>query len=147
MAQKSLRFCKHSGCCNLATQNGYCETHKYEEKEKRLIYEQNRKKAMIKRYGKHTEKRESSSKRGYTWSWAKYSKSFLSKAENKFCCLRLDDGCTIIADCVDHIDPPTGAGDKLFWNKQNHQPACIHCNSVKGHKKIKGKFIFAQENK
>jgi 5-methylcytosine-specific restriction protein A len=36
---------------------------------------------------------------------------------------------------VDHIDPPDGPGDPRFWDTANHQPACIHCNSVKGHKK------------
>ena len=31
-----------------------------------------------------------------------------------------------------------GAISPKFWDKANHQPACIHCNSVKGHKNIKG---------
>ena len=59
--------------------------------------------------------------------------------ENQFCSLRLP-GCTFIAQCVDHIDPPDGPDDPRFWDKNNHQPACIHCNSVKGHRKIVGSY-------
>lgn len=86
------------------------------------------------------ERRGSSRQRGYDTRWSKYSRWYLSAPEHQLCALRLDDGCTMVARCVDHIAPPDGPGDPRFWDTANHQPACIHCNSVKGHKKIIGKY-------
>jgi 5-methylcytosine-specific restriction protein A len=62
---------------------------------------------------------------------------FIKHPDNIFCKLQLN-GCTNLAECTDHIVPPTGPSDPLFWDKSNHQAACIHCNSVKGHTSIKG---------
>jgi 5-methylcytosine-specific restriction protein A len=87
-----------------------------------------------KRYDKQ---RGTPTQRGYNYRWAQYSKSFLNEPENQFCKLQLP-GCKNIAECVDHIDPPNGADDPRFWDATNHQAACIHCNSVKGHRNIKG---------
>lgn len=119
-----LKFCKHTGCRNLV-KSGYCDLHKGDEQEKGDFH----------RGGSSTE-------RGYGARWRRYSKWFLSQPENQFCKLHLDDRCAILAECVDHINPPSGPDDPLFWDTSNHQPACIHCNSVKGHRNLKGNYTF-----
>lgn len=80
-------------------------------------------------------RRGSAHQRGYDSRWQKYSRAFLARPENQFCKLGLP-GCTEFAECVDHVKPPKDKNDPLFWDKDNHQPACIHCNSVKGRKEI-----------
>lgn len=123
MADRALRFCGHAGCGNLTT-GKYCEEHKGD---------------AVLQARAQDERRGSSAERGYNWKWHKYSAAFLRRPENKICKLHLE-GCTIVAECVDHIDPPDGPSDPRFWDKHNHQAACLHCNSVKGHRKIKGTF-------
>ena len=117
MLRRPLRPCTYPGCNNLVT-SGRCEKHKTVDNQDR-----------------HSE---TAAERGYNYRWQKYSKWFLKQPENQFCKLQLP-GCTNIAECVDHIDPPNGIDDPRFWNTNNHQAACIHCNSVKGHKNLKGK--------
>lgn len=124
--QKAMRLCKHPGCTNLTT-SGYCDQHKDEARERERIADRRRGTAR---------------ERGYNYRWHKYSKAFLSRPENKFCKLHLDDGCNILAECVDHIDPPDGPNDRRFWDASNHQAACIHCNSVKGHRKMVGTYEY-----
>jgi 5-methylcytosine-specific restriction enzyme A len=129
MPNRSLRPCKRSGCRELTRdRNGYCTEHvkEYEDiqKQNNSIYDKSR--------GNSTE-------RGYTARWQRYSKWFLKQPGNQICKLHLN-GCTLIATCVDHIDPPNNKDDPRFWETSNHQASCIHCNSVKGHKKIKGEY-------
>lgn len=130
MAIKAMRFCRHAGCAALVggTQR-YCDEHKADEQEAER---------------RQDERRGSARARGYTARWNKYSKWFLSLPGNQFCKLHLDAGCAIVAQCVDHIDPPDGAGDPKFWDTNNHQPACIHCNSVKGRRRVVGTWGFGQ---
>lgn len=141
MANRAARFCKHNGCANIVRgESNYCDAHRAEaEAEAQRRAQANQKRGDM--------CRGSSRERGYTTAWSKYSKAFLSKPENKFCCLRLDDGCAVVSQCVDHIDPPDNAKDKRFWDKSNHQPACIHCNSVKGHRFMIGKYVFGADVK
>ena len=126
MATKARRFCRHPGC-NTLTVDGYCEEHICDAKQA----EQER-----------DRRRGSSRQRGYTYRWEKYSKAFLSRPENKFCKLHIDDGCHVLAQCVDHIDPPDGPDDERFWDPANHQAACLRCNSKKGHRKIVGTYEY-----
>ena len=119
MPNRPLRTCAHPGCPALVAK-GYCEKHQ---------------KQTDKQYDS---RRGSATERGYTYQWAKYSKRFLSRPENALCKLAIDSGCAVVAQCVDHIDPPDGPDDPRFWDPRNHQGACIHCNSVKGRKMIKG---------
>jgi 5-methylcytosine-specific restriction protein A len=119
MPNKPKRFCLYPGCPELTTK-GYCEKHRKQE---------------MRQYDKQ---RGSANDRGYTYRWSKYSQWFLRQPENLFCKLQLP-GCTNLSECPDHIDPPDGPDDTRFWNPENHQGACLHCNSVKGHKKIVGK--------
>lgn len=124
--QKAKRFCQHPGCSNL-TEGKFCEEHRADE----LMSAKQR-----------DIRRGTAQERGYTKRWSRYSKAFLARPENQFCVLHIDSQCAGIAQCVDHIDPPDGPDDPRFWDRSNHQPACIHCNSVKGHKKQRGSFIF-----
>ena len=126
MAYGARRFCRVVGCPDMAMLgSAYCEAHKGEEAE-----------AERRRDARRCGSRE----RGYSSRWDKYSKAFLHAPGNQFCALHLDAGCAVVAQCVDHIDPPEDARDPKFWDKNNHQPACIHCNSVKGHRKIVGSW-------
>ena len=124
--KKVLKFCAHPGCSALTSER-YCEQHKDDERELRK---------------QQDFRRGSSRARGYTARWDRYSKWFLSLPQNQFCALHMDDRCAGIAQCVDHIDPPDGPDDPRFWDMDNHQPACIHCNSVKGHRYITGQHIY-----
>ena len=119
MPNKPMRICNSPGCNQLVS-SGRCPKHTKQEQ---------------RRYDKQ---RGSAHQRGYTYRWYQYTKWFLSQPENVFCKLQLDSGCANIAQCVDHIDPPDGPNDPRFWDTSNHQGGCIHCNSVKGHRYIKG---------
>lgn len=119
MPMKPLRPCCHPGCSAL-TRERHCEQHKKQHQQQQ------------------DKERGTAHQRGYDKRWQRYSKWFLSQPENVFCKLQLP-GCSRIARCVDHIDPPDGPNDPRFWDTNNHQAACIHCNSVKGRRKIIGK--------
>lgn len=120
--QRSMKFCAAPGCTELVRVGAYCEVHRKEQQRA------------------ENQRRGGSRARGYTTAWSKYSKAFLARPENQFCSLHLDAGCAVIAQCVDHIIPPSSPGDPLFWDAGNHQPACIHCNSVKGHRAMRGTY-------
>lgn len=111
--------CAHPGCPELVTDGRYCEQHK-----KQNIQQQDK-------------RRGTASQRGYNSRWRRYSQWFIKQPENVFCKLQLP-GCTNVSECVDHIDPPDGPNDPRFWDTNNHQGSCIHCNSVKGHGKLIG---------
>lgn len=132
MAIRSMEFCRWPGCSEL-TADGYCPEHKKTHEEK-----------VAQSKAKYLKQRASAEDRGYTYRWRKYSQAFLKRPENQICKLHLP-GCTLIADCVDHIDPPSSPGDPRFWDKTNHEAACIHCNSVKGNKRIKGEYDMMKE--
>ena len=123
---RARRLCKAPGCPHLVGHgHRYCDAHIDIE-----IDEQRRSQE------RRDARRGSSRQRGYDTRWNKYSKWFLSQPQNQFCALHMDEGCAGVAQCVDHIDPPDGPDDPRFWDYSNHQPACIHCNSVKGHRFI-----------
>lgn len=126
---KANKFCAYPGCSNL-TQGKYCTEHADEEKKQRA---------------EQDKRRGSSRERGYSYRWDKYSKWFLSQPGNQFCKLHLDDGCNIIAECVDHIQAHNGPGDPLFWEKSNHQSSCLRCNTIKGRRTIVGTYEFGKE--
>ena len=120
--RRPRRLCKHPGCPELveAGQGGYCPEHA-----------KARRQASDRLRGTATQ-------RGYTYRWNKYSKWFLRQPGNQICRLRLDRRCTRLAMCVDHITPPTGPGDPLFWDPDNHQASCLVCNSIKGRRAMRG---------
>lgn len=128
MSVRNKRFCRFAGCSSLTSHfSGYCEKH-------RAIWEEQNK--------ARDQRRGTARERGYDSRWARYSRAYLKQPGHQLCALRLDSGCAVVAQCVDHIVPPESKSDPLFWNPENHQPACIHCNSVKGHRTIRGKHRF-----
>ncbi len=135
MANRSLRFCSHAGCNAFACGGRYCNAHAMAH-----AREEDEKKRSADR------RRENAHDRGYNYRWSKYSKWFLSQPENQFCVLHLDCGCAGVAQCVDHVRPHTGQKDPLFWERANHQPACIHCNSVKGNREQRGTYVFGEQS-
>ena len=122
--KKLLRFCSHVGCRNLTTDK-YCPEHQDDAIEEQKRWADGHAKG-------------NSRQRGYDKKWERYRKWYLSKPEHQFCALGLP-GCTVVATCIDHIIPPESKDDPLFWDSNNHQPSCIHCNSVKGHTVLRGK--------
>ena len=64
--------------------------------------------------------------RGYDHRWRKERAAFL--AVNPWCALQ-GDGCTKLAEVVDHIIPHKG-DVRLFNDKNNLQPLCAHCHNV-----------------
>jgi len=119
MPNKPKRPCNHPGCPLLVT-SGYCDKHKRQQQQQ------------------EDSRRGTAHQRGYNSRWARYSKWFLKQPGNQICKLQLDAGCAYVSQCVDHVIPPSGADDPLFWDSSNHQGACIHCNSVKGHRTMRG---------
>ena len=121
MPVRPKRPCAYPGCPELVgAGERYCPIHRKQEQ-------------------KHFDRlRGTANQRGYTYRWGKYSKWFLSQPENQVCKLRLDKRCKLVAECVDHIVPPSGPYDPLFWDKKNHQASCLICNSIKGNKAIRG---------
>jgi len=122
MAMRAKKPCAYPGCAALVD-GGVRHCDKHGQKVQKKIQKQ------------ADERRGSANDRGYTYRWRKYSSWFLNQPENVMCKLQLN-GCTRVSGCVDHIDPPDGPDDPRFWDETNHQGACIHCNSVKGHSKI-----------
>ena len=71
------------------------------------------------------DERRSACQRGYGRRWQRESKAFLAIHP---WCVRLGDGCGILATLVDHIQPHRG-DMALFWRVENWQSLCDHCHS------------------
>jgi 5-methylcytosine-specific restriction protein A len=113
--------CANIGCPNLTTTK-YCIEHEY----------------LVKREQQHYDKqRGSAHSRGYTKEWWERSRAFLRKPGNEFCKLRLE-GCFGLSQCTDHIIPVDGPDDPNFWNEDNWQASCNHCNRAKGKRRLDG---------
>lgn len=115
-----MKLCAWPGCPNLVRGGvTHCQEH---AKQKQKL---------------NDERRGTAHERGYSYRWSQYSKWYLRQSENVFCKLQLP-GCTNLAQCVDHIQAHNGSSDPLFWDRDNHQASCIHCNSVKGRRTMRG---------
>jgi len=112
MASRAKRPCNYPGCPELVS-SGYCTKHTKHSSEYR---------------------RGTAQQRGYNYKWSQYSKRFLKQPGNHLCALKISPRCAYVSECVDHRIPPKGPDDPLFWDKDNHQPACIACNSMKGNR-------------
>jgi 5-methylcytosine-specific restriction protein A len=117
MPTRVLMPCRQPGCKELIPGGGRCDKHK--KKEQKFW----------------DDRRGSAAERGYDYEWSKYSKWFLKQPENQFCKLHLP-GCAELSEVVDHIKP-VDKDDPLFTDRNNHQSACRHCNSVKGRRELK----------
>lgn len=108
MPRRPLHPCNHPGCRALVDVP-YCADHK-----------------------RDADQRLSARDRGYNSRWERSSKGFIRVHPLCFYC-ELQDRTTA-TECVDHATPPSGPTDPLFWDVSNWRPACIRCNSAKGHR-------------
>lgn len=67
--------------------------------------------------------------RGYTNRWARYSKQRL--LEHPWCVDCDDEGFAALGRVTDHIVPPQGPNDPLFWAPTNHQTLCERHHNIK----------------
>jgi 5-methylcytosine-specific restriction protein A len=72
--------------------------------------------------------RVSASRRGYGSRWRTARDIYL--ANHPSCINAGAPGCTNDATCIDHIKDHKGRAS-LFWDRNNWQPMCHHCHSVK----------------
>ena len=99
------RLCQIPSCGNEATRGKFCAEHYRARK-------------------KHGQRKETNSNRaGYTYKWQQARKIFLMMHP---LCVK----CGEPATDVDHIIPHKG-NHELFWDRDNWQPLCHHCHSVK----------------
>lgn len=72
----------------------------------------------------------SRSKRGYTRAWYEASRLFLTL--NPLCvhCMGMDPPIRTPSKVTDHVIPHKG-DMRLFWDRTNWQPLCIHHHNVK----------------
>lgn len=108
MPVRPKRPCTTPRCPEL-TDGGPCEKHKRQKERQRG----------------------SAAERGYGSRWQRYREWFLSQPENALCriCER-KRGKVTAATVVDHIIPHKGDYN-LFWDPDNHQPACKPCHDAK----------------
>lgn len=113
MPYKPASPCRYPRCPALTNdKSGYCPRHL---KEIRQRYDSQRGGAAA---------------RGYDARWQKYRQAYL--AEHPLCalCAKKDPPVVRAATVVDHIKPHRGNYD-LFWDTNNHQPACAECHNIK----------------
>jgi 5-methylcytosine-specific restriction protein A len=113
MPHKPMRPCRYSRCPQLTDdKTGYCDAHRQQVQRQ------------------YDRERGSANERGYDYHWQQYSKHYLM--EHPLCALCAKKAPPVIkaSECIDHIIPHRGDYN-LFWNRNNHQPACLECNSVK----------------
>jgi 5-methylcytosine-specific restriction enzyme A len=81
----------------------------------------------------HDRRRGSSTARGYSYRWEKYSKRY--RRLHPVCCdphgFHEEIGAVVATEEVDHIEPVSGPDDPRFWDPSNHQPLCKSCHSYK----------------
>jgi 5-methylcytosine-specific restriction protein A len=126
MATRSLHFCNQAGCKRLVS-GTYCEEH-----------------APL--HATYTDNRASAAERGYDTRWSKFSKRYLAHPEHQFCALHISPTCRGIAECVDHIHPLAGPHDPGKFDRNNLQPSCLPCNTLKGKQIIRGTWVYGQND-
>ena len=108
MMKRAKHECFYPGCHKLTTDR-YCEKH---------------------RINKHTDRRESASKRGYNSKWARARKEFLIEHPTCECEECRKSVNPLPANVVDHIIPHRG-DQKLFWDRKNWQAMNKRCHDKK----------------
>ena len=104
------RPCARVGCPRLV-RRGYCEEH-------------TQRRAAV-------PGRVSAARRGYDYSWQRYTTQRLR--EHPLCVdpFGLHAGRHVLARATDHIIAAHGQEDPLFWDESNHQSLCWRCHSYK----------------
>lgn len=57
------------------------------------------------------------------------TRQFVLERDGWECQVKLDEGCTMAATCVDHVIPRAAGGSD---HPDNLQASCEHCNAAKG---------------
>lgn len=68
----------------------------------------------------------------------KFNALFLSKPENKYCAIQIDENCTRIATTVNHLGR---RGKGHIMNEEDCEASCAYCNV-----KIEGKDKWARDH-
>lgn len=111
MPRRPPHPCAATGCSALVVEGPRCPKH---GQQRQQSYER---------------RRGSAHSRGYDRRWARYAKAFL--AAHPLCEVYCkQEGRITAAGCVDHIVPHKGDMTR-FWDPNNHQAACLKCNSRK----------------
>lgn len=105
LTRKIIRLCQIPTCDNEATCGRFCKEHY----------------SPIK--AKTNRKQTNSNRAGYTYKWQQARKIYLMMHP---LCVK----CGEPATDVDHIIPHKG-NMALFWNRENWQPLCHRCHSIK----------------
>lgn len=106
MTQRLYKCCLMPGCPNLVY-SGYCEEHKKQ---------------------RYDNRRASSTKRGYDYTWQQRRIAFLNRQENALCydCLHMMPERTTAATEVHHIIAKRNGGTDDY---SNLMPLCHDCHS------------------
>ncbi|MCX6383161.1 MAG: HNH endonuclease signature motif containing protein [Actinobacteria bacterium] len=103
MPYKPKYPCNYSMCSNLSEPGqSYCNIHKQHK-------------------NTYDDRRDNSNKRGYNSRWHKARLMYLRS--NPLCVMCLEQGYTVSATIVDHIEPHRGEYEK-FWDEDNWQSLC-----------------------
>lgn len=113
MPQRPPHPCR---ACPELTSGKYCPAHEHLEAEEQRAADR---------------ARGSSNDRLYDSKWRRYALGFIKRHPLCFYCGLIKR--TTATECVDHATPHRG-DVKIFWDKTNHRPACLTCNSRKGQK-------------
>lgn len=110
--------CQFSTLCRMNAQaNGYCIGHR------RFASGESRKKekvTVVREVKKITEKQQKQMA-----ELQQLKKIYLSKPENKYCAIQIDENCTRIATTVNHT---RRRGKNELLDVSTWQPSCMHCN-------------------
>lgn len=77
-----------------------------------------------------TDRRPTSTARGYDSRWRAARLAYLLRPENALCVICKKAGRLTESKVVDHIKPHKGDAG-LFWDKDNWQPLCKRCHDSK----------------
>lgn len=109
------KICEFPGCSRHPEKNGYCIGH-------RIYANTPVEKEKPKQISKRSEKMKETVK-----SLKKDYAIYLSKPENKFCKLKMDDGCMKIATAVHHT---VGRIGNNLTDQSKWMPSCTYCNNA-----------------
>jgi hypothetical protein len=109
--------CQFPLCTRHAQSNGYCISHRmYAEGEPR----KKEKVTVVREVKKITEKQQKQLS-----ELQQLKKIYLSKPENKYCAIQIDENCTRLATTVNHT---RRRGKNELLDTKTWEPSCEHCN-------------------
>jgi 5-methylcytosine-specific restriction protein A len=96
----------------------------------------------LKRRGERTDNRNKPNKAFYqSGRWHSFSRTY--RKANRLCVMCLQEGKTVLSECVDHITPIAQGGD--MWDINNMQALCNSHHSQKTKQEQQNKRDYEQE--